>query len=78
MKNFSNIISEEIKKVIGEKCMIREYKNTKDAETVRVCGDTLEQMYNRIIDNGCSRREITVELLSKVIKEIRYLEQIIK
>ena len=58
--------------------MIREYKNPKDAETVRVCGDTLEQMYNRIIDNGCSRREITVELLSKVIKEIRYLEQIIK
>ena len=78
MKNFSNIISEEIKKVIGEKCMIREYKNPKDAETIRVCGDTLEQMYNRIIDNGCSRREITVELLSKVIKEIRYLEQIIK
>ena len=78
MQNFSNIISEEIKKVIGEKCMIREYKNPKDAETVRVCGDTLEQMYNRIIDNGCSRREITVELLSKVIKEIRYLEQIIK
>ena len=78
MKNFSNIISEEIKKVIGEKCMIREYKNPKDAETVRACGDTLEQLYNRIISDGCSRREITVELLSKVIKEIRYLEQIMR
>jgi hypothetical protein len=78
MKNFSNIVSEEIRKVIGEKCMIKEYKNPNDAEIVRGCGDTLEQMYNRIIDNGCSRHEITVELLAKVVKEIRYLEQIMK
>lgn len=78
MKNFNNIISEEIRKVIGGKCMIREYKNPNDAEIVRGCGDTLEQMYNRIIDNGCSRHEITVELLAKVVKEIRYLEQIMK
>ena len=78
MKNFSNIISEEIRKVIGGKCMLREYKNPKDAETVRACGDTLEQLYSRIISDGCSRREITIELLAKVIKEIRYIEQIMR
>ena len=78
MKNFSNIISEEIRKTISGKRMIREYKNPQDAETVRTCGDMLEQLYSRIISDGCSRREITIELLAKVIKEIRHIEQIMR
>ena len=44
--NFDKIIKEEVNKYIGSKCMIKEYKNPNDAETVRVCGDIrrLEQM----------------------------------
>ena len=78
MGKFSKIISEEITKYISGKCMIKEYKNPNDAETVRVCGDTLEQLYNRILQNGCSKREITMELLAKVIKEIRHIEQVMR
>ena len=78
MSKFSKIISEEITKYISGKCMIKEYKNPNDAETVRVCGDTLEQLYNRILQNGCSKREITMELLAKVIKEIRHIEQVMR
>lgn len=78
MKGISRIISEEITKYISEKCMLKEYKNPNDAETVRVCGDTLEQLYNRILQNGYSRREITMETMEKIIGEIRHLEQMMK
>ncbi len=76
MKNINSVIKEEITKYISEKCMIREYKNPKDSQTVRVCGDMLEQLYNRIIQNGCSRREITMEMMYKIISDLRRLEQI--
>lgn len=78
MKGISRIISEEITKYISEKCMLKEYKNPNDAETVRVCGDTLEQLYNRILQNGYSRHEITMETMEKIIGEIRHLEQMMK
>lgn len=78
MKGISRIISEEITKYISEKCMLKEYKNPNDAETVRVCGDTLEQLYNRILQSGYSRREITMETMEKIIGEIRHLEQMMK
>ena len=76
MKNINSVIKEEITKYISEKCMIREYKNPKDSQTVRVCGDMLEQLYSRIIQNGCSRREITMEMMYKIISDLRRLEQI--
>ena len=76
--NIDSIISEEINKIIGSKCMIKEFKNPKDAETVRVCGDMLEQLYNRVIGDGCSKREITAELMYKIIGDIRRLEQMLK
>ena len=41
MNNIKRIINEEITKYISEKCMIKEFKNPNDAETVRVCGDML-------------------------------------
>ena len=62
-----DIISEVINNYINSKCMLREYKNPNDAETVRVCGDTLQQMYDRIIQQGSSKREITVEYLQRII-----------
>lgn len=73
-----DIISEVINNYINSKCMLREYKNPNDAETVRVCGDMLEQLYNRVIGDGCSKREITVELMYKIIGDIRRLEQMLK
>ena len=71
---FSKIVSEEINKFISEKCMLKEYKNPKDAETIRVCADTLQQLYENIIGNGASRHEITMIQLSKIIGELRRLE----
>ena len=76
--NFDKIIKEEVNKYIGSKCMIKEYKNPNDAETVRVCGDTLEQLYQRIVGEGCSKREITMEMLAKIISDIRRLEQVMR
>ena len=78
MSNISRIINEEITKYISRKCMIREFKNPNDAETVRACGDTLEQLYNNIIANGCSKREITAETMAKIIGELRYLEKMMR
>jgi hypothetical protein len=75
---FDKIIKEEVNKYIGSKCMIKEFKNPKDAETVRVCGDTLEQLYQRILGEGCSKREITMEMLAKIISDIRHLEQVMR
>jgi hypothetical protein len=73
-----DIISEVINNYIKSKCMLKEYKNPLDADTVRVCGDTLQQMYDRIIQQGSSKREITVEYLGKIIGEIRHLEEMIR
>ena len=78
MNNINRIINEEITKYISEKCMIKEFKNPNDAETVRVCGDMLEQLYNSIIANGCSKREITAETMAKIIGDIRHLEEMMK
>lgn len=78
MNKISKIIQEEITKYISDKCMLKEYKNPNDAETVRVCGDMLEQLYNSIIENGCSKREITVEMMGNIIGELRHLEQMMK
>jgi len=76
--NINRIISEEITKYLSDKCMLKEYKNPNDAETVRVCGDTLEQLYQRIVGGGMSKHEITMEMLAKIISDIRRLEQIMK
>ena len=58
--------------------MIKEYKNPNDSETVRVCGDMLQQLYDSIINNGCSKHEITVETMGKIIGELRRLEEMMK
>ena len=76
--NINRIISEEITKYLSDKCMLKEYKNPNDAETVRVCGDTLEQLYQRIVGGGMSKHEITMEMLAKIISDIRRLEQVMK
>jgi hypothetical protein len=58
--------------------MLKEYKNPNDAETVRVCADNLQQLYDRIIAQGSSKREITVEVMSKIIGELRHLEEMMR
>ncbi len=73
-----DIISEVINKYINTKCMLKEYKNPADAETVRVCGDTLQQLHDKIVNDGTSRNEITVVLIQKIISQIRHLEQMMK
>ena len=73
-----DIISEVINNYINSKCMLKEFKNPKDAETVRVCADMLQQMYDRIISQGSSKHEITVEIMQKIIGELRHLEEMMK
>jgi len=73
-----DIISEVINNYIESKCMLREYKNPNDADTVRSCGDMLQQLYNNLLQNGCSKREITIEMMARIIGEIRRLEQMMR
>ena len=73
-----DIISEVINNYIESKCMLREYKNPNDADTVRSCGDMLQQLYNNLLQNGCSKREITIEMMARIIGEIRHLEQMMR
>ena len=73
-----DIISEVINNYIDSKCMLKEYRNPNDAETVRVCADNLQQLYDRIIAQGSSKREITVEVMSKIIGELRHLEEMMR
>jgi hypothetical protein len=75
---FSKIVSEEINRFISEKCMLKEYKNPADAETVKVCGDTLQQLHDNIIAQGSSRHEITVVRMQEIIDEIRRLEKMMR
>ena len=73
-----DVISEVINNYIESKCMLREYKNPNDADTVRSCGDMLQQLYNNLLQNGCSKREITIEMMARIIGEIRHLEQMMR
>ena len=75
---YKDVISEVINNYINSKCMLKEYKNPTDAETVRTCGDTLQQMYDRIISQGSSRHEITVERIRDIVVQIRQLEKMMK
>ncbi len=74
----NNIINKAINNYIKSKCMLREYKNPNDAETVRVCGDTLQQLYDKIIAQGSSRHEITMVRMLEIIGEIRHLEKMMR
>ena len=72
----SKIIKETISKYISEECkMLREFKNPKDAETVRACGDMLQSLHDSIVENGVSKREVTVVMMNKIIGEIGHLEE---
>ena len=70
-----DIVTNVINNYLKENCMLKEYKNPKDAETLRVCGDMLKTMYENIIANGTSAHEITTEKLSNIIHEIEKLEK---
>ena len=70
-----DIINEVINEYIGSKEMLKEYKNPNDSETVRVCADQLEGLYNQILGDGVSRHEVTIEKLGSIVKELRKLQQ---
>lgn len=73
-----DIISEVISKYIESKCMLKEYRSPNDAEIVRQCGDMLQQLYNNTVGNGMSKREITVEVMARIIGELRHLEEMMR
>lgn len=78
MTKINSIISEEITKYINSKCMLREYKDPISADTVRECGDKLEELHYNLIKKGCSKREVTIETMAKIIAEIRHLEKMMR
>jgi hypothetical protein len=69
-----DIISEVIHDYISSRKMLNEYKNPEDSKTLMVCGNMLQDMYDRIIENGASKKEYTIEKLGRIIKEIRKLQ----
>lgn len=71
-----NIINEVINQYLDKELMLKEYKNPKDSETLRVCTDMLQSVYESAISNGTSRREIVMEKLGNIIMELRKLEKI--
>ena len=70
-----DIISEVIHNYINNKNMLMEYKNPEDSKTLMVCGNMLQDMYDKILQNGVSKNEFTIERLRAVINEIRKLEK---
>ena len=73
-----SIITEVINNHLRRKGMLKEYKNPMDSETIRVCGDQLEQLYKNVIANGASKNEYTVQQLLKVVNELRKLQEMFK
>lgn len=49
-------------------------KSIKDSSTLMSCGNVLEHMYNKFIDNGASKNEFVLQQLKDVISRIRNLE----
>lgn len=71
-----DIVRNVVNNYVNENCMLlKEFKNPVDAETVRVCADTLAKLHDDIIGSGVSRREVTVEKLASIVKELRRLEE---
>ena len=70
-----DIISEVIHNYISGRKMLNEYKNPEDSKTLMVCGNILQDMYDRIIEGGASRNEYTIEKLGRIINEIRKLQE---
>jgi len=69
-----DIISEVINDYVYNKKILKEYKNPEDSKTLMVCGNILQDMYDRIIENGGSKNEYAIEKLGKIISEIRKLQ----
>jgi hypothetical protein len=69
-----DIISEVINDYVYNKKILKEYKNPEDSKTLIVCGNILQDMYDRIIENGGSKNEYTIEKLGEIISEIRKLQ----
>lgn len=76
VRRIDKIVNEQINNLIESKRnMLREYKNPNDRDTVKVCTDQLENLYNSIIERGNSRHDYAIERLSKIIRELRKIER---
>ena len=47
--NYKKIVAEEISNFLKKDCMLKEYKNPQDSETIRVCGETLKAIYDSLV-----------------------------
>lgn len=55
--------------------MIKDFKNEKDCETIKDCGDKIEALHDKILASGTSKNECTVQQLVKMVNELRKLEK---
>lgn len=49
-------------------------KNIKDSGILMACGNVLEHMYDKMINNGASKNEFALQQLKDIISRIRKLE----
>ena len=73
MNKMDRIISETI-----DRYLLKEYKNPKDSETVRVCADQLEELHKNMISNGADKHEYTLIKLANIIGELRKIQNWIR
>lgn len=73
-----SIVCEVINDFLKEREMIKEHKNPKDSETVRVCADMLENLHNEIVKRGASKNEYNVKHLLTIVEELRKLQEVFK
>ena len=74
-KNIRKVVNEEIRKLVRSKSMLNEYRNPRDRDIIRACADQLEGLYNRIISDGNSKHEYSIERLFVTIRELRKIEK---
>lgn len=57
--------------------MNKELRNPQNVEKVQNCIETLETMKKDFISKGCSKREITILEIGKIILELENIKQLI-
>lgn len=73
----NRIINEVVDDYIRKNALVLEYKNPKDAETIRVCAELLEKLRENMITCGASKNEHVVVRLGRVISELDAIKRLI-
>ena len=58
--------------------MLNKDKNPEDIATIKDCESKIEEIHDRLISNGVSKREITVVKMKKIIDDLNHLEKMVK